>query len=293
MATRVELVLDAHADVAESPSWDVVHDALAWVDIYKQSVHLLNSNTGSDRVINVAQSVGAVAPAGKGWLILALRGGSWLLQPGTGELLCLAKIRERAADALMNDGKCDPEGRFGAGSTTISETPGAGTLYRLTPDQTVEIVLPGVTLSNGLDWSPDGRVIYYIDIALHRIDTFRYGHDGHVSGRQPSVEIPRTAGMPDGLTVDADGHIWVALWDGSALRRYSPHGVLEEKVPLPVSQVTSCAFGGPDWEELFITGASWGLDADRLRGEPHAGAIFAMRPAVGGLPTRQFRGEPQ
>jgi sugar lactone lactonase YvrE len=99
--------------------------------------------------------------------------------------------------------------------------------------------------------------------------------------------------MPDGLTVDADGHIWVALWGGSALCRYSPHGVLEEKVWIPVSQVTSCAFGGPDWEELFITSASWGLDADRLRGEPHAGAIFAIRPAVGGLPTRQFQGEPQ
>jgi sugar lactone lactonase YvrE len=293
MAYQVDVVLDTRADVAESPSWDVAHDALAWVDIYEGSVHLLEPSTGRDCTIDVGQPAGAIAPAEGGWLILALRDGFWLLDPETRELVRVAMIRERATDALMNDGKCDLEGRFVAGSTTISETPGAGTLYRLNPDHTVEVALRGVTLSNGLDWSPDGRVMYYVDSALHRIDTFRYDHDGHPRGRHPLVEIPRTAGMPDGLTVDADGHIWVALWGGSALRRYSPDGMLEEEVSLPVSQVTSCAFGGSDWGELFITSASWGLGADRLREEPHAGAIFAMRPGVGGLPTRQFRGEPR
>jgi sugar lactone lactonase YvrE len=289
MAPKVDLVLDAHAEVAESPSWDAVRDTLLWVDIYKRSVHLFSPCTGLDRSINVGQPVGAVAPATTGGVILALRDRFAVLDPATGALVDIAEIAHQAPDALMNDGKCDAQGRFLAGSTTVSETQHAAALYRLEPYGAVEVLLDGVTLSNGIDWSPDGRVLYYVDSALQRIDTFRYDN-GHVSRRRTFAEIPTSAGTPDGLTVDARGHVWIALWGGSALRRYSPEGVPEENIRLPVSQVTSCAFGGSDWRDLFVTTASWGMDANRLETEPHAGGIFAIRPPIGGLPTRQFRG---
>jgi sugar lactone lactonase YvrE len=284
-------VLDARANVGESPTWDVTRNALVWVDIYRGLVHVFDPSSGVDRATNVGQCVGAVAPTDDGHLILALEDGFAVFDPDTVELRRVAEIHESMPDALMNDGKCDPQGRFLAGSTTRRETPGAGTLYRIGANYGVEVVLREVTLSNGLDWSPDGRTMYYIDSALQRIDVLLYGERGEVGSRRTLVEIPKAAGMPDGLTVDADGYVWVALWGGSALRRYSPDGVLERELRLPVSQVTSCAFGGPDWADLFITTASWDLDASQRRKEPHAGAIFAARPGVLGQPTRRFQGE--
>jgi sugar lactone lactonase YvrE len=224
-------------------------------------------------------------------LVLALENGFALFDPGSGALRQVAEIEACAPDALMNDGKCDPQGRFVAGTTTRRETPGAGALYRLDSDCSVDVLLRDVTLSNGLGWSPDGRVMYYVDSALQRIDTFLYGKDGRLTARRVFVEIPEAAGMPDGLTVDADGYVWVALWGGSAVRRYSPEGVLEGELRLPVSQVTSCAFGGADWGDLFITSASWEMDAASRQKEPHAGAIFAARPGVVGQQTYRFRGE--
>jgi sugar lactone lactonase YvrE len=285
-----ELVLDARANVGESPTWDVTRKALIWVDIYRGLVHVFDPASGVNQATNVGQCVGAAAPTEDGHVMLALEGGFAVLHPDTGELRRLAEIHESMPDALMNDGKCDPQGRFLAGSTTRRETPHAGTLYRIDADRSVEVVLREVTLSNGLDWSPDGRAMYYIDSALQRIDVFLYG-EGELSSRRTFVEIPKAAGMPDGLTVDADGYVWVALWGGSALRRYSPEGVLERELRLPVSQVTSCAFGGSDWGDLFITTASWDLDASQRQSEPHAGAIFAARPGVFGQPTRRFQGE--
>jgi sugar lactone lactonase YvrE len=289
----VDVVLDAQAEVGESPTWDVMRKALIWVDVYRQLVHVLDPSNGRDWTIDVGEPVGAVAPSEDNGLILALKGGFSFLDPDSGNPVRVASVHEAAPDALMNDGKCDPQGRFIAGSTTRRETPGAGTLYRLDRDCGVEVLLREVTLSNGLDWSPDCRVMYYVDSALQRVDTFQYGESGDISCRRPFVEIPASAGMPDGLTVDGDGHIWVALWGGSAVRRYSPDGVLERELRLPVSQVTSCAFGGSDWSDLFVTTASWDMDAEGRRREPYAGAVFAARPGVAGLPTRRFNRRPQ
>jgi sugar lactone lactonase YvrE len=285
---EVDVVLEAQAEVGESPTWDVAREALIWVDIYRHLVHVLDPSNGSNRTYNVGEPVGAVAPSERGSLVVALSGGFAILDPDAGSLLRVASIHERAPDALMNDGKCDPQGRFLAGSTTRSEAPGAGTLYRLDADYGVEVLLRNVTLSNGLGWSPDGKVMYYVDSALQRIDKFVYTDSGHISRRQAFVEIPASSGMPDGLTVDEHGYVWVAMWGGSALRRYSPEGGLEGELRLPVSQVTSCAFGGPDWNELYVTTASWGMGSEHRRREPHAGAVFVARPGMAGLPTRHF-----
>jgi sugar lactone lactonase YvrE len=288
--TDVDVILDAQADVGESPTWEVTRRALVWVDTYRRLVHVFDPATGADRATDVGQCVGAAAPAAHDGLVLALQSGFALFDPDTGSVRQVAAIEADAPDALMNDGKCDPHGRFVAGSTTRAETPGAGALYRLNADCGVDVLLREVTLSNGVDWSPDGRVMYYVDSALQRIDTFRYSEAGHMTDRRAFAQIPPAAGMPDGLTVDADGYVWVALWGGSAVRRYSPDGELERELRLPVSQVTSCAFGGEDWSDLFITSANWGMNAAARRAEPHAGAIFAARPGVSGQPTRFFQG---
>jgi sugar lactone lactonase YvrE len=285
----IEVALAAAAEVGEGPIWDASRSALLWVDIYRCEVHLFDPASGGDTVFGVGQPVGAVATTASGDLRLAVRDGFARLDVGSGEVRLVAPVEIALSDNLMNDGKCDRAGRFLAGTTSYSETPGAGALYRLNADLTVDTILADVTLSNGLDWSPDGTIMYYVDSRLQRIDMLDYDTAGGVAGRRTFLEIPRDAGMPDGLTVDADGHVWVALWGGAAVRRYAPDGTLDRVLPLPVSFVTSCAFGGAQLDELYITTSSWEFDAARFEAEPEAGALFVARPGVAGLPPTQVR----
>jgi sugar lactone lactonase YvrE len=166
--------------------------------------------------------------------------------------------------------------------------PGAGELYRLDPDLTVRRVLTGLTIANGFGVAPDGREAYHVDTPTRRIDAFDPGGDPFA--RRTVARIPDGAGLPDGLTVDADGGIWVALWGGSAVHRYTPDGVLDTVVRLPVTQVTACAFGGPDLGSLHVTTSAHGLDADARSAQPGAGALFVVEPGVGGLPVLEFGG---
>jgi sugar lactone lactonase YvrE len=185
----------------------------------------------------------------------------------------------------MNEGGCDPDGRFYCGSMAYDMAPGAGALHRLTPDGDVSVVLPSVTCSNGLAWSPDGTAAFYIDSLTYRIDVFDY--DGELANRRPFVTLQAPDGMPDGLTVDREGGIWVALWGGSAVRRYGPDGALEEVLELPVTQVTACTFGGPALDELYITTSR--LDVPEGE-QPEAGSVFRALPGVTGLPAVPFAG---
>jgi sugar lactone lactonase YvrE len=188
----------------------------------------------------------------------------------------------------MNDGACDPQGRFYAGSMAYDESPGRGNLYRLDPSHDVTVVLTGVTVSNGLGWSPDGKTAYYIDSPTRRIDVLRFDPEtGRFANRRPLVAVPEGDGVPDGLSVDSEGGIWVALWHGSALHRYLPDGSLDGTLSLPVSNPTSCAFGGVDLDTLFITTSAQSVSLDV---EPAAGALFSCRPGFSGQPIGTFLG---
>ncbi|MDP9116383.1 MAG: SMP-30/gluconolactonase/LRE family protein, partial [Actinomycetota bacterium] len=186
----------------------------------------------------------------------------------------------------MNEGGCDPHGRFYCGSMAYDARPGAGSLHRLDPDRSVSTVLTGVTISNGLAWNLDGSGAYYVDTATQRIDVFDYEEKSGLTNRRPVVSIPPEAGAPDGLTVDADGGVWVALWGGGAVRRYSPEGHLDEIVEVPVAHVTACTFGGQNLEHLFITTSRHGQPS----ADPAAGSLFRATPGVSGLPVQTFNG---
>jgi sugar lactone lactonase YvrE len=186
----------------------------------------------------------------------------------------------------MNEGDCDPDGRFYCGSMAYDETPGGGSLYRLDPSGTATVILTGVSISNGLTWSPDGGTAYYVDTSTHRIDAFDYDPDAGLTNRRPVVHIAESDGAPDGLTIDTDGNLWVALWGGSAVRRYTPDGVLTEHLPLPVTNVTACTFGGPNLDDLYITTSRQQVPPGT---QPEAGALFRAHPGARGLPTRSYR----
>src|SRR5262249_28222326 len=158
---------------------------------------------------------------------------------------------------------------------------GAGSLHRLDPDGSVHTMLSGVTISNGIDWSLDGRRMYYVDSPTRRIDVFDFdGAAGGIANRRTLVAVPRAHGIPDGLTLDAAGFRWVAFWGGAVIRRFAPDGALERTVPVPVKNPTSCAFGGPDLDELYVTSARMDMTEDEKRAQPQAGGVFRIRPGV-------------
>ena len=185
----------------------------------------------------------------------------------------------------MNEGACDPDGRFYCGSMAYDKRPRGGALYRLDPDHSARVVLADVTISNGLDWSPDGALAYYNDTETFRVDVFDYDRDAGLTGRRPFAETGTA--RPDGLTVDAEGGVWVALANGGSVRRYTPEGVIDEVVELPVTKVTACTFGGANLDELYITTSRENLEPGD---QPLAGSLFRAAVGMEGLPVREFAG---
>ncbi len=287
----VELVADLRNVIGEGPVWLEDEQRLVWVDIKGHHVHWLDPKTGRLEQIDVSADVGAVAPTTSGALIAAAGNGFQALDQKSGRIKTLAVAEPDRPGNRMNDGKCDSRGRFWAGTMADDETPGAGGLYRLNLDHTVDRMLSDVTVSNGLDWTADDRLMYYIDSASHRVDVLDYESSaGTIANRRPLIQIDKSDGMPDGMTLDAEGGLWVALWGGWSVRRYRPDGSFDLEIKIPVGKVSSCVFGGPDLSDLYITTAASGLSEKQLEKQPHAGGLFRGRPGHGGRPPYRFGG---
>ncbi|MFL5778824.1 MAG: SMP-30/gluconolactonase/LRE family protein [Chloroflexota bacterium] len=286
-----DLFVDAHSHLGEGPLWDADRRCLWWVDILGRSVHRTDVPSGDDTLIEVGQLVGAVVLRSGGGLLLAVQEGFATLDPESGRIELVAPVEHDDVTTRMNDGKVDPEGRFWAGTMGVDHRPGAGTLYRLGIDWQVTPVVEGVSISNGLDWGPDGRSMYYIDTPTDRVDRFNYEPaSGTIADRRTAVAIREGAGSPDGMTVDAEGYLWVALWNGWGVERYAPDGRLDQRVEVPASEASSCAFGGPDLDLLFITTAQEDFPPRGRPEEPHAGGLFVARPGVRGRAPTPFGG---
>ncbi|MET7379241.1 SMP-30/gluconolactonase/LRE family protein [Streptomyces sp. NPDC005526] len=277
-----EAAVRAEALLGEGPTWDPAAGRLIWVDILGSRVHTYDPGSGRRSVRTTGQHVGAAKPRAGGGLVLNLRDGVGLLDPD-GSFRWLH--RDPVPGRRGNDAAVAPDGSLWAGTMRYDEAPGGGTLSRLTGDGSAEVVLDDVTVSNGTGWSPDGRLMYYVDSPTRRIDVF--DHDGErVAGRRRFAVVEEGAGFPDGLTVDADGCVWVALWDGGAVRRYTPDGTLDRVVELPVPRPTACAFGGTGLTDLYVTTARTGLSAPSAL----AGSLLVLPGAGEGLPQPPFRG---
>ena len=275
------------ARLGEGPRWDADSQSLYWVDIPAGCVHRLDGS-GVHACWQVGQPVGAMAVRAAGGLLLAARDGFLGLDQRSGDVSLLAEVETDRPDNRMNDGACDRAGRMFAGTKAEDDTPGAGALYRLDPDRRVTTVMTGVTISNGIGWSPDESLMYYVDSPTRRIDVLDYDPATGAVARRTFAEVPGGEAIPDGLTVDAEGCVWVALWDGGAVLRYSRDGQVTAVVTVPVPRPTSCAFGGPALDVLYITTAAAGSRPD---GAPRAGGgLFACRPGTAGLPANPYRG---
>jgi sugar lactone lactonase YvrE len=233
----------------EGPIWDEVEGCLRWVDLLRGDVLTLGRHGAVDR-LHVGTVAAAIRPRAGGGLVVGVERG-FALVDGDGTVTTLPELWTDPT-VRMNDGACDPEGRFYCGSMAYDQRPGAANVYRLDADLTVRTVLDAVTISNGLEWSPDGSHAYYNDTAIHRISVLDYDSHSGLTNRRTFAEIP-DGGSPDGLTVDSEGGVWKAIFDGGCVHRYTPDAVLDEVLEVPARKVTACAFGGEGLDELFIT----------------------------------------
>ncbi len=271
----------------EGPSWDPVGRRMLVVDMLAGAVVDLSSLEHPARY-DVGSPVAAVIRRRTGGgFIVATEHGFALFDEGFGLERRLGEVLDDPAIRL-NEGGCDPSGRFFCGSMAYDETPGAGAVYRLEPDGSTAVVLDGVTISNGLQWSADGTLAYYVDTPTRRVDVFDYdGSNGSFHGRRPLVTLDADVpGNPDGMTIDAEGGLWVALWGAGEIRRFDPDGILTEVVEVPgVTHTSAAAFGGEALDTLYVTSSRQHLPEDA---EPQAGAVFAVRPGVRGTPLPSF-----
>ena len=268
----MEIAVRANAKLAEGPRWDAAARRLLWVDIEGCELHVLER--GEDRAIGLDAMVGAAAPTSSGAVLVALADRLALVDLADESVRTLVRLPHGPA-LRSNDGACDAAGRFWIGTMALDETPGAGALYRY--DGSLERVLDEVTLSNGIGWTRDATRMYYIDSPVQRVDLFDFElASGRVDDRRPFVSIDESDGIPDGLTVDDEGGVWVALYGGSCVHRYDESGHLDAVLEVPAKNVTSCCFGGGDGRSLFVTTAA------------PDGNVYVTQPGVSGPPAHVF-----
>lgn len=288
----VELVIDSRCSLSEGPTWDSVRSVLLWVSILEGEVHAWDPASGKQRMWRIGQPVGAVSPMDSGGLLLAIQDGIASMNYESGVWELVAPIEKDRLNQRMNDAKCDPRGRFWAGTMSSGDpVPGSGTLYRYVSGEPPVAMVSGVTISNGLGWSPEGTFMYYVDTPRRQITVFPFDLEvGAIGEGRALLDVPENLGYPDGLCVDTEGCIWLALWGPGLIHRYSPSGEHIGTVNVPISATSSCSFGGADLSTLFITTARLSLTPQQLEDTPHAGGVFAVDVGIKGCSVPAFAG---
>lgn len=276
---KIELVCDHICELGEGPVWDARGNKICWVDIVNGEIHEYDVNHRKLKTIPVHQMIGAMALKRNGNYVAALQHGFAFINRQTGEIKMIGDPEAHLSNNRFNDGKCDPAGRFWAGTMPFSEDSPAGSVYCLETDLSIEKKIGGVTVSNGMAWSHDHRTLYYIDSPSFEVVGYSYDvTTGDISGKKLIIAVSKEDGSPDGMTIDNEGMLWVAHWGGWKLTRWNPvTGKKLKEIALPVSQVTSCTFGGDHGEDLYITSAKIHLTAEQLEKQPLAGSLFVIR----------------
>lgn len=289
--SEVQLVLDSQSKLGEGALWNHKTGELLWVDIKGEILNFYNPRTLNNKEMFTGQMIGTVVPTQSGKVLVALQKGIYGFDPETGAKKRIVSPEADEPNNRFNDGKCDPAGRFWAGTMSLVGAKNAGALYRLDPDSTVHKMIDGVSISNGIVWSADKTAMYYIDTPTRKVMRYDYNiGTGEIANPAVAVEIPDGMGSPDGMTIDENDHLWVALWGGSAVACFNPEtGELLRKIEVPAKNVTSCAFGDDDLGTLYITTAREATSDEELEKFPHAGGVFKTRPGVKGVPAFFFK----
>jgi sugar lactone lactonase YvrE len=289
----IRCVLPWDATVGESPVWHPREQSLYWVDIQQKKIHRFHPGSGVNETFSLPEIVTCIALRHAGGLVLTLKKHFATYQPKTGELDLLGDVERGLPNNRFNDGKCDPQGRFWAGTMdAINWSAPAGTLFRMDAGKNIAPMQRNVICSNGSGWSPDGRTMYFTESFRYSIFAYDFEPEkGEISGRRLFVTLDRNGGgFPDGMTVDAEGFVWSNVVGLGQIRRYDPQGKLERFVQLPVPRATDCTFGGQDLKTLYVTSARETMTPKQLAAAPLSGSLFAIDCESRGLPSTPFRG---
>ena len=292
MSAKVDLLIDAHALVGEGPIWDADANVLWWLDIMASKLYAYDPETGDNREWDVGQHVGTVVQRTAGGLMLALRDGFAAFDPASGALEKLVDPEAHLAGNRFNDGKCDPAGRFWAGTMAYEDQSDQGSVYRMDTDHSVHRMIGDIGISNGIIWSLDAKTMYYTDSLDFAIRAYDYDVEtGGISSERVIISIPEEMGFADGFTIDEEGMLWVAHYGGSRVRRWNPEtATVLAEVELPTASITACAFGGPGLDQLYITSASFRMSDAEKAEQPHAGGFFVADVGVRGVASDKFGG---
>ncbi|HYU97151.1 MAG TPA: SMP-30/gluconolactonase/LRE family protein [Sphingomicrobium sp.] len=286
--TKVECVADVRAELGEGPVW-AAEQALYWVDINGRRIFRLDA-VGKRDEWPTPMRVGSIAPRAGGGFIAGTDQGIALVDLDQDRFEVVASPERHLPHNRFNDGKVDRQGRFWAGTMDDREKGSAGALYRIDPDRACTAIDGGYGITNGPAFSPDGALMYHSDTLRQVTYAFDLDAAGKASNRRIFLQFGPGDGHPDGMTVDAEGCLWIAFWGGWCVRRFAPDGDLLRTVEMPVEQPSSCAFGGPGLDRLYVTSATKGLDPAALAMQPNAGGLFMLVPGVRGIPDLPFAG---
>jgi len=289
---EAKLLLDTKSELGEGALWDEREGVLYRVDIMGKKLHRYNPSTGVDEVFNVGKHVGTVVLDESGGVLLAVQDGFARFDLETETLEMIATPEQYVDSNRFNDGKVSPDGSFWAGTMAYEGTSYAGNLYRLDPSGNIHLEEPDVTTSNGIVWTEDHKTMYYIDSPTRVVTAFDYDKEsGSISNGKIVIRVPDEMGVPDGMTIDSKGQLWIAHWGEGAVVCWCPTtGEKMQEIKVAASHTTSCAFGGADMKTLYITTARVGLSDEQLENEPHAGGLFVFETDVVGLPAYRYKG---
>lgn len=290
MDMTVQLVINEFMELGEGPCWDAEEQTLYWVDTDLKCVHKYCPYSGEKKTYQLNQKVGVAVKETAGTIICALENGFYRLNQNDGSVEYIVNPDSENPENIFNDGKCDKEGNFWAGTVHREELAEKGSLYCLSTDFKCEPKYNGVTISNGIAWTEDYKTMYYIDTPTLQVAAFDYDMDTRtISNKRVAVEFSPEYGMPDGMTIDADGNLWVAMWGGYGVYKCNPRtGQILGKIDVPVANVTSCIFGGKDMDVLYITTAMAELTDDEKKAQPLAGGVFQVKTDTKGFPSNRF-----
>lgn len=282
----MELLYEIKATLGEGPVWDARTETLYWIDIFNKRIY-----ANGDVFLEADETIGCLSVRKSGGLIFTQRFSFWTCESDSSNLTLLSSLADEPANNRFNDGKCDPHGRFLAGTMDMGEKDPNGCLYSF-DGKAMTKLWSNVTISNGLAWSPDHKTLYYIDTPTHEVKAFDYHlESGTVANMRVVVALPKPLGFPDGMTSDLQGNLWIAMWGGAQITKWNPGtGQLLERIPVPAKNVSSCVFGGKNMNELYITSARGGLDEEILNEYPLTGSVFRLETNVEGMPAFEFAG---
>ena len=292
LPSEIQVVTNHRCLLGEGPVWDANQNAIIWLDIISGQIHEYNVLSEQLRTIEVGQMIGCLAVTTAGNFIAGLKDGIGFVDRSSGNVKIIAAPEKHLQGNRFNDGKCDPAGRFWAGTMALTEQESAGSLYMLDHDRSIQKKKTGVTISNGLAWSVDRKTLYYVDTPTSKVTAFNFDiSTGMINKERIVINIPKEEGSPDGMTIDNQGMLWIAHWDGWQISRWDPEsGRKIGHVQLPVAKVTSCTFGGSNLTDLYITTAKVDLSEQELAMQPLAGSLFVIRDCgFKGLPAYEFQ----